>query len=176
MHNKNNQRLESGKLATIKQVMFCHLIIHIASVMNAVIGAIPLMIADSILIGVVQVIMIVLLGRVFEQKLSLSLFKGFIIWLAASFLGRNLVQLVPVVGWVVSASVALIVTEVVGWGIQKEMAECFRLEWRRRKSAKEAATAYAEAEYYKQAFESDTHTDSAEDFSNVETTGADLDK
>ncbi len=167
MNKDNSQRLENGKLTTTKQALFCHLIIHIAAIVSAVIGAIPLVIADSILIGVVQVLMAVLLGRVFEQKLSLSLFKGAIIWLAASFLGRNLVQIIPVIGWIFSAAVALIVTEAVGWGVQKEMAECFRLEWRRKKSAKEAATAYAEAEYYKQNYEADIPTESAEDFSNT---------
>ena len=161
-----NQRLENGKLTTVKQSIACNIIIHIAAVINAVIGLLPLLdISDSILIGVVQIIMTILIGRVFEQKFSLSLFKGFIIWLAASFLGRNAAQLVPVVGWIVSASVALIVTEIVGWGIQKEMAECFRLEWRRKESAKEAAVAYAEAEYYKQIYENDLVKEDVEDIS-----------
>lgn len=163
----HDQRLENGKLTTSKQLFLCHIIIHIAALINAVIGAIPLTIADSLLIGIFQIIMTILLGRVFKQKFTLSLFKGFIIWFAASFLGRNLIQIFPVVGWIISASVALILTEVVGWGVQKEMAESFRLEWQRKKSAKEAATAYAEAEYYKQTYEPDTPDESAEDFSNT---------
>ena len=163
----HDQRLENGKLTTSKQLILCHIIIHIAALINAVIGAIPLAIADSILIGVFQIIMTILLGRVFKQKFTLSLFKGFILWFAASFIGRNIIQLLPVVGWIVSVFVALIITEVVGWGVQKEMAENFRLEWQRLKSAKDAATAYAEAEYYKQTYESNMPDESAEDFSNT---------
>ena len=147
MKKNANQRLENGKLTTVKQAMYCHLIIHIAAVINAIIGAVPLPFIDAIPIGVVQIIMTVLLGKVFEQKFSLSLFKGVIVWCAASFIGRGLVQFVPVVGWIVSALVALIVTEAVGWAVQKDMAESFRLEWRRKKSAKEGEPRWAALPY-----------------------------
>ncbi len=163
----NNHRLENGKLTTVRQTLLCHFIIHIAAVINAIIGLLPLLdLSDSIFIGIFQIIMAVLLGLVFKQKISLSLFKGVIVWCAASFIGRNLVQYISGIGWIVSALVAFIVTEIVGWGVTKDMAESFRLEWHRKNSAIEAANAYAEAEYYKQNYETNITNEEAEDFSN----------
>ena len=54
-----------------------------------------------------------------------------------------------------SALVAAIVTEGVGWLMAVDMAKSFRKEWECQKNAKEAADAYAEAEYYKKTLEND---------------------
>jgi uncharacterized protein (DUF697 family) len=66
-----------------------------------------------------------------------------------------LVKLIPVVGWGVSAAVAAGVTEAIGWTVAVDMAKNFRKEWERQKNAKDAADAYAEAEYYRKAAEND---------------------
>ena len=77
----------------------------------------------------------------------------------------NLIKLVPIGGWIVSAAVAAGVTEAIGWTVAVDFAKIARKEWDRKRNAQEAAEAYAEAEYYKSknSNSSDINED-AEDF------------
>ena len=149
-----DKRLEAGKLMTESQLAKCNAAIHTASVASGVSGFIPVPVADAVPISAAQVTMVIALGKIFDQEITSAAAKG-LISAAATFVGRNLVKLIPVVGWGVSAAVAAGVTEAIGWSVAVDMAKNFRKEWERQKNAKDAADAYAEAEYYRNAAEND---------------------
>ena len=148
---------------TEDQLTKCNVAIHTASVASGASGFIPIPVADAIPISAAHVTMVIALGKDFDQEITSSAAKGLIGAAAATFVGRNLVKLIPIAGWVASAAVAAGVTEAIGWMVAVDMATNFLKEWERQKCARDAAEAFAEAEYYK-----DTNTASqaeAEDFS-----------
>lgn len=157
-----DKRLEAGKLMTQDQLVKCNVAIHTASVASGAGGFFPVPMADAVPISVAQVTMVISLGKVFDQEITSAVAKGVISAAAATFVGRNLVKFIPVVGWVVSATVAAGVTEAIGWTVAVDLAKSFRKEWERQKNAKDAADAYAEAEYYKKDVE--VRDSEAEDF------------
>ena len=150
-----NKRLEAGKLMTEKQIAQCNAVIHIALVASGAGGAVPIPIADAIPISAAQVTMVISLGKIFNQEISSSAAKGAIAAAASTFVGRNLIKLIPIAGWIVSAGVAASITEAIGWTIAVDMAKNYRQEYERQKNADDAAKAWAEAEMYKQAQNSD---------------------
>ena len=158
-----DKRLEAGKLMTEKQIAQCNAAIHTASVAAGAGGAIPIPIADAIPISAAQVTMVVALGKIFDQEISSSAAKGAIAAAASTFVGRNLIKLIPIAGWIVSAGVAAGITEAIGWTIAVDMAKNYRQEYERKKNAADAAAAWAEAEAYKQA-QDDDFDEEADDF------------
>lgn len=162
----HDKRLEAGKLMTKEQITKCNIAIHAAAATSGVCGAIPIPIADAIPMSAAQVTMVVALGKIFDQEITEVAAKGLIGAAASTFVGRELVKLIPVAGWAISAGVAATVTEAIGWILAVDMANKFRAEWDRKRNAKNAADAYAEAEYYKKANEdSNNYDNEAEDFS-----------
>lgn len=159
-----DKRMEAGYLMTEDQMTSCHEIIHTASVASGLAGAIPIPVADAVPISVAQITMVVGLGQVFDQKIEEAAAKSLIAAAASTFIGRNLVKVVPIAGWIVSAGIAAGVTEAIGWTIATDMAKTFRKEWEKQKNKKEAADAYVEAEYYKKE-NSYSDNEDAEDFS-----------
>lgn len=160
-----DKRLEAGKLMTQSQLEKCNIAIHGASIACGAAGAIPLPVADAIPITGTQVGMVIALGKIFNQQISESAAKGLIGAAASTLVGRSLVKLIPVAGWIASAGVAAGVTEAIGWSIAVDFANAARKEWERKKNAEEAAKAYAEAAYYKKAAEdAGTSSENAEDF------------
>lgn len=160
-----DKRLEAGKLMTKSQLTKCNVAIHTASVASGAAGAIPIPVADALPITGTQVLMVIALGKVFGQQITESAAKGLIGAAASTFVGRNLVKLIPVAGWFVSAGVAAAVTEAIGWSIAVDFANNARKEWERKRNAEDAAKAYAEAAYYKKAAESSSaSSEDAEDF------------
>lgn len=159
-----DKRLEAGKLMTEEQIVKCNVAIHTAAVAAGASGAIPIPVADAIPMSAAQVTMIIALGAIFNKKISDSTAKGLLGAAASTFVGREAVKLIPVVGWVVSASVAAVVTEAIGWTIAVDFAQDYRQEYERKKNAADAANAYAEAEYYKESAKHNKET--AEDFSD----------
>lgn len=159
-----DKRLEAGKLMTEDQMATCHGIIHTASVACGAAGAIPIPVADAVPISAAQIAMVIGLGAVFDQKIEDSAAKSAIAAAASTFAGRNLIKLIPVVGWGVSAAVAAGVTEAIGWTIAIDMAKTFRKEWEKQKNAQEAAEAFAQAEYYKKVNRYQDDNDEADDF------------
>ncbi len=127
---------------------------------------IPISFADAIPISVAQITMVLALGKVFGQKITESAAKGAIGAAASTFIGRNLIKLIPIVGWGVSAAVAAGITEAIGWTIAVDLADKSRREYERRKNAEDVANAYSEAEYYKRTANHSTGGDDeeAEDF------------
>ncbi|MCR5660612.1 MAG: GTP-binding protein [bacterium] len=117
------KQLEAGKLMTDDQILQCNLAIHTASAASAASGFIPIPMADAIPITACQVTMVIALGKIFDQEISSAAAKGIIGAAASTFVGRNLVKLIPIVGWFVSAGVAAGVTEAMGWTIAVDMAK-----------------------------------------------------
>lgn len=150
----SDKRLEAGKLMTKDQIIKCNAAIHTASVASGISGAIPIPVADAVPITAAQLTMVVALGKIFDQKISESAAKGLVGAAASTFVGRNLVKLIPVAGWAVSAAVAAGVTEAIGWTIAVDFANIARKDWDRRRNAEDAAHAFVEAERYKRAAES----------------------
>lgn len=159
-----NKRLEAGKLMTEDQLVKCNLAIHSAATASGAAGAIPIPVADAVPITVAQVAMVLALGKIFEQEITESVAKGLIGAAASTFVGRNLIKLIPVAGWVASAAVAAGVTEAIGWTIAVDFANNARREWDRKRNAEEAAQAYAAAEKYKRAAQRTDTDEDAEDF------------
>lgn len=159
-----NKRLEAGKLMTEDQLVKCNLAIHSAATASGAAGAIPIPVADAVPITAAQVAMVLALGKIFEQEITDSVAKGLIGAAASTFVGRNLIKLIPVAGWVASAAVAAGVTEAIGWTIAVDFANNARREWDRKRNAEEAAQAYAAAEKYKRAAQREDTDEDADDF------------
>lgn len=164
-NSTKDKRLASGKLMTKKQKNSSVVAIAIACVLALLVCLLPTLITDAILLMVIQVLMVLRLGKIFEQSSAL---KGVIVAMAATFIGRTLVEIIPIIGWAVSAVVGPVVTGIMGWGVACDLADRSRKEWERRVNAEDAANAYAEAEYYKKAASMAHIGDDskAEDFSN----------
>ncbi len=158
-----DKRLEAGNLMTKKQIAQCNAAIHTASVAAGASGGIPIPVADAIPITAAQVTMVIALGKIFDQEITSSAAKAAIAAAASTFVGRNLVKLIPIAGWVVSAAVAAGVTEAIGWTIAVDMAKNYRKEWERKKASEEAADSWAEAAKYKKSQNDD---EEADDFSD----------
>lgn len=100
-----------------------HNIIHAASLTAAIIGCSPIPFSDAFLLVPVQLTMMVRLHKLFGQSWSASLGKSLSKELVLVGLGRsavgNILKLVPVVGTVtgsaVNATVAMSITEALGW-------------------------------------------------------------
>lgn len=162
----SDMRLEAGKLMTKEQIAQCNVVIHTAAVAAGAAGFIPVPVADAVPISAAQVAMVVGLGKIFDQTITDSAAKGLIGAAASTLVGRSLVKMIPLVGWVASASVAAGVTEAIGWTIAVDFAKRYRTEWQRKKNAEDAAKAYSEAEYYKKQTESgfEYNDEEVEDF------------
>lgn len=120
---------EAEQIMNIKQRNKCHAIIHSAAATSAAIGATPIPVADALPISATQITMVLALAKVFGQKVTEAAAKGLISSAAATFIGRNLVKLIPVAGMVISATVASSVTEAIGWTIAVEFAKKAKQSW-----------------------------------------------
>ncbi|MBR4733654.1 MAG: hypothetical protein IK081_12890 [Lachnospiraceae bacterium] len=136
-----DKKLEAEKLMTEDQKLKCKTAIHTASVASGVAGAIPIPMADAIPISAAQITMVIALGKIFGQELTDAVAKGIIGAAASTFVGRNLVKLIPVAGSIVSATVAAGVTEAIGWIAAVDFAKNARNECDRKRNAQEAAEA-----------------------------------
>lgn len=124
-----DKQAEARRIMNSSQLKKCHGIIHTATVASAAGGVIPLPVADAIPISVAQVTMVISLGKVFNQKITESAAKAAIAAAAATFAGRNLVKMIPVIGWGISAAVAAGVTEAIGWTAAVDYAKSAKNAW-----------------------------------------------
>lgn len=122
----SDKKNEAGTLMTSEQLKKCTVAIHTAAVAAGAGGVVPIPVMDSIPISVVQVTMVIALGKVFDQKITESAAKGVIGAAASTLVGRSLVKLIPVAGWIASAAVAAGVTEAIGWSIAVDFAKTSR--------------------------------------------------
>ena len=164
LKNNRDDRLKTGKLMTEEQRKLTITTIMAACILALFVCVLPTLIADAVFLMIIQVAMVIILGKIFKQP---SLAKGLLVAMAATFIGRTLVEIIPIIGWLVSAIVGPVVTFVMGVMVARDLAERSRKELERRANAEDAAKAYAEAEYYKKAATTTFSDDSkAEDFSN----------
>ncbi|MBM6927302.1 DUF697 domain-containing protein [Pseudoflavonifractor phocaeensis] len=123
------KKAEAARLMSSNQLTKCSVAIHTAAAASAAAGAVPIPVVDAVPITTVQVSMVIALGNIFDRKITESAAKGLIGAVAATFVGRNLVKLIPVFGWGVSAAVAGGVTEAVGWTLAVDMANNAKKAW-----------------------------------------------
>lgn len=111
------------KKVTPEQFKKANVAIHTASVAAGAAGFIPVPVADAIPISVAQITMVISLGKIFGKQVSESTAKAIIGAAASTFVGRNVVKVIPVVGWGISAAVAASITEAIGWMAALDFAE-----------------------------------------------------
>lgn len=157
-----NKRLEAGNFMTEEQLESCNIAIHTASVASAMVGGFPIPFVDAIPISAAQIIMVITLGNVFDQSLTQVTAKGVVSAAASTYIGRNLVKFIPFVGWFVSAGVAALITELVGWTVAVNFAKEYRNEYKRKRDALNLARANAEVELLKMRY--DWTNEEAENF------------
>lgn len=126
-----DKKVQANRLMNKYQLTKCNIAIHTASAASAAAGAIPIPVADAIPITAAQVTMVLALGGVFNTKITESAAKGLIAAAASTFVGRNLVKLIPIIGWGISAAVAAGVTEAIGWTIAVDLARDAKSRWER---------------------------------------------
>ena len=101
----------------------CHKVIHTATAAAVAAGAMPIPMSDAIPITTAQVLMIVQLGKIFGVSLSESSAKSLIAGKLGQTAGRtiatNIIKMIPgggtIVGGIISASTAGVITEGIGW-------------------------------------------------------------
>lgn len=101
----------------------CHIAIHSATTAAAAAGAIPIPMSDAIPITAAQIAMIIQLGKVFGITLSQAAAKSIVGVTLTQSAGRaiatNLIKVVSgvgtVIGGVIGAGTAAVLTEALGW-------------------------------------------------------------
>lgn len=124
-----NKKNKARELMNSDQFIKCNAVIHTASIASGASGVIPIPVMDSVPITACQITMVLSLGEIFDRKISESAAKGIITSIAATHVGRSLVKLIPVAGWIASAGVAAALTEVVGWTVAIDMATGALKSW-----------------------------------------------
>lgn len=142
------KKAEAVQLMSSNQLTKCNIAIHTAAVASAAAGVIPVPIVDAVPITIVQVSMVIALGKIFDRKITESDAKSLIGAIAATFVSRNLVKLIPGFGWCVSAAVAGGITEAVGWTIAVDMANNAKKEWENDNCTVETTDLEAQAEQF----------------------------
>lgn len=122
----SDKKKEADRLMNAEQMGACNIAIHTASVVAGAAGAIPTLVADALPITGAQVTMAIALGNIFEQKLSDSAAKALVSAAATTFVGRTLIKLIPIAGWIASAGVAAGVTEAIGWTLAVDFAKEYK--------------------------------------------------
>ncbi|MDR1623012.1 MAG: DUF697 domain-containing protein [Synergistaceae bacterium] len=111
---------------TYSQSLWCHAIIHGASIACAAIAFVPIPVADAIPITGAQVSMVLGLGKVFDNTLTKTDAETLLKTVAAPLAGRALskvaLALVPGVGWAINGAIAGTITEILGWTIANDFA------------------------------------------------------
>ncbi len=92
-----------------------HRTIHGASLTAAGVGALPLPIADALILVPIQLKMLRNIYKIYDVKFSDKFVVNFIRVTLIPYIGRSLSSLIPGVGNVVNASIAAAITEAVGW-------------------------------------------------------------
>lgn len=111
---------------TYAQKKNCRKIIHGAALAGAFIGGglAQLPGSDNLILVPIEILMVVLLGRVFRLRLRHSYRTALIAGTAATMIGRGvseyLVGWVPVLGNLFDALTAAVIIEVLGWVVARE--------------------------------------------------------
>ena len=92
-----------------------HRTIHGASITAAGVGALPIPIADALILVPIQLKMLKNIYKIYDVKFSDKFVVNFIRVTLIPYIGRSLATLIPGVGSVVNASIAAAITEAIGW-------------------------------------------------------------
>lgn len=125
----SDKKQQANRLMNEDQLKKCNLTIHIASAASAAAGAVPIPVVDAIPITTAQITMVLALGKVFDTEITESAAKGLIGAVASTFVGRNFIKFLPIVGWGISAVVAAGITEAIGWVIAVDLAKTAKSKW-----------------------------------------------
>lgn len=117
------KQAEAKKIMTPVQWKKCGQVIHTATAASAAGGFIPFPVMDAVPISAAQIAMVLGLGKIFDSPITESVARGIISTAAGTFIGRNLVKMIPFLGWGVSAVVAAGVTEAIGWAVAVDLAK-----------------------------------------------------
>jgi len=135
---------QSAKLMNSRQLEQCNAVIHTATAASAAAGAIPIPVADAIPITAAQVTMVIALGRIFGAKITKGAASTILTGVAAPIIGRTIagsfLKFIPVAGWIASAALAALITEVIGWTVAVDFAK----DYKRREIIKEKEKIHAE--------------------------------
>ena len=113
---------------TEQQKRKSHAIIHSASAAAAGVGAGLAQIpgSDNAIIVPIQIAMTISLGAIFEVTIDNSTAKGYIASATASLTGKTISQFlvgwIPIVGNVINATTAGLITESIGWSVAHSFA------------------------------------------------------
>ena len=117
------KKSEAKRKMTNDQLVKCNIAIHSASVAAGAEAFVPIPMADAIPISATQIAMVVALGGIFGKKLTKSTARGILAAAASTLIGRNVVKLIPIAGWIASSTVAVTVTEAIGWTVAVDFAD-----------------------------------------------------
>lgn len=128
MLKKKLQFLKNNALnkMSIKETLWCHIIIHVATLACAAVAFIPIPVMDAIPMTAAQITMVLALAEVFDNKISKSdaeiLLKAAAAPLAGRALAKSALNFVPGVGWTMNSAIAVVITEILGWSIANDFA------------------------------------------------------
>jgi uncharacterized protein (DUF697 family) len=141
---RSGLKQQSAKLMDPQQLERCNAVIHTATAASAAAGAIPIPIADAIPITAAQVTMVIALGSIFDVKITKGAANTILTGVAAPIIGRTIassfLKFIPVAGWIASAALAALITEVIGWTVAADFAK----DYKRREIIKEKEKEHAE--------------------------------
>ena len=103
------------KSISIDKASKVHRTIHGASITAAGVGALPIPIADALILVPIQLKMLKSIYNIYDVKFSDKFVVNFIRVTLIPYIGRSLATLIPGVGSVVNASIAAVITEAIGW-------------------------------------------------------------
>ena len=105
---------EMAKKMHSDKAVLVNVVIHMASSSAAVIGIVPIPIADSIILIPIQFQMLRSIYKIYGVKFSEGLLVNFVRMTLIPYIAQSLVNFIPG-GSVVNASVAAAITEAIGW-------------------------------------------------------------
>lgn len=116
-------KAEAKQYMTPEEYERCGSVIHGAAIKCGVIGAIPISGADVIPSSLIQIHMIHSIGEILGEDFSEEKTKMLLLIFAAKLVDRSLTTLIPVAGWIISATIAADFTEAVGWIVVNDIAK-----------------------------------------------------
>ena len=125
----NEQKDQAERLMNERQFSKCKTIIRSSTFSNGVVVLSRVPFLDTITITTTQITMVLRLGKVFDINVTEVHAKELIIQLATTYLGRNFLKSIPIIGSMSSAIVAAYITEVIGWTAAVKFFKVAKEKW-----------------------------------------------
>jgi uncharacterized protein (DUF697 family) len=104
----------------------CNAIIHAAAAGSAACAFLPLPFVDALPITLLQIVMVISLGKAFHNELDKSDARALVETMMAPLVGKQLSKIalifIPGVGWAINGAVAATITEILGWSVANDFA------------------------------------------------------